>query len=59
MVDFAAGAAEALGPIEVVVSNAGVVQPVTAVGADPAEFARQVGVNLLGPSAWSTTSCPA
>lgn len=49
VVSFAEGAAAALGPIEVVVSNAGDVQPVTAIGADPAEFARQVEVNLLGP----------
>lgn len=46
---FSEAATEQLGPIEVVVSNAGDVQPATAVGAEPAEFARQVGVNLLGP----------
>lgn len=45
---FAQDAAAKLGPIEVVVSNAGDVQPVTGAGADPGEFARQVGVNLLG-----------
>lgn len=45
---FAEAAAAKLGPIEVVVSNAGDVQPVTGAGAEPAEFARQVGVNLLG-----------
>lgn len=49
VIEFVAGAADALGPIEVVVSNAGDVRPVTAVGAQPAEFARQIGVNLLGP----------
>jgi NAD(P)-dependent dehydrogenase (short-subunit alcohol dehydrogenase family) len=49
VIDFAARAADALGPIEVVVSNAGDVRPVTAVGAQPTEFARQIGVNLLGP----------
>jgi len=41
-------AAEELGPIEVLVSNAGDVQPITAVGAEPDEFERQVRVNLLG-----------
>jgi NADP-dependent 3-hydroxy acid dehydrogenase YdfG len=46
---FAKGAVAALGPIEVVVSNAGDVQPATAAGAEPDEFARQVDVNLLGP----------
>jgi NADP-dependent 3-hydroxy acid dehydrogenase YdfG len=46
---FAEQAEAALGPIEIVVSNAGDVQPVTGIGAAPAEFARQVGVNLLGP----------
>jgi NADP-dependent 3-hydroxy acid dehydrogenase YdfG len=45
---FADAATAKLGPVEVVVSNAGDVQPVTGAGADPQEFARQVGVNLLG-----------
>lgn len=40
-----------LGAIEVLVSNAGDVQPITTVGAEPAEFARQLGVNLLGAQA--------
>ena len=48
---FCADAVEAMGSIEVVVSNAGDVQPVTAVGAEPGEFGRQIGVNLLGPQA--------
>ena len=48
---FSAAAVEAVGPVEVVVSNAGDVQPITVAGADPAEFTRQVGVNLLGPQA--------
>ena len=46
---FAEGAVAGLGPIEVVVSNAGDVRPITVIGADPAEFARQLDVNLLGP----------
>lgn len=45
---FAASAAAALGPIEVVVSNAGDVLPATALGVDPADFARQVQVNVVG-----------
>ena len=48
---FADAASEQLGPIEVLVSNAGDVQPITTVGAEPEEFARQLGVNLLGAQA--------
>ncbi len=44
---FATAAEAALGPIEVVVSNAGDVRLMHGAD-DPAEFARQVGVNLLG-----------
>ena len=40
-----------LGPIEVVVSNAGDVQPISTTGADPEEFARQLQVNLAGAQA--------
>ena len=47
--NFAEAANAKLGPIEVVVSNAGDVRPITVVGADSDEFARQVSVNLLGP----------
>ncbi len=47
---FARRAEDELGPIEVLVSNAGDVQPITTV-ADPAEFARQLQVNLLGSQA--------
>jgi NADP-dependent 3-hydroxy acid dehydrogenase YdfG len=46
---FAAAAAEALGPIDVVVSNAGDVQTGSAVDTEPAEFAARIDVNLLGP----------
>jgi NADP-dependent 3-hydroxy acid dehydrogenase YdfG len=45
---FAAEATERLGPVEVVVSNAGEVQPATALDIDPDDFERQVHVNLLG-----------
>ena len=45
---FAAGAEARLGPIEVVVSNAGDVLPATALGVDPDDFTRQVQVNVLG-----------
>lgn len=45
---FASDAAEQLGPIEVVVSNAGEVAPATALGIDPSVFAEQLQVNLVG-----------
>jgi NADP-dependent 3-hydroxy acid dehydrogenase YdfG len=45
---FAATAADALGPIDVLVSNAGEVVPSTALAADPDDFAASVHVNLLG-----------
>ncbi len=48
---FAQRAESELGPIEVLVSNAGDVQPITTVGAAPAEFTRQLQVNLLGAQA--------
>jgi NADP-dependent 3-hydroxy acid dehydrogenase YdfG len=46
--DFAAAASAALGPIEIVVSNAGEALPATALGVEPEAFARQVQVNLVG-----------
>lgn len=46
--DFTDQAAEALGPLDVIVSNAGEVVPMTGLGADPAAFATSVQVNLLG-----------
>ena len=49
--DFARRAEAELGPVEVLVSNAGDVQPITTVGAEPAEFTRQLQVNLLGAQA--------
>ncbi|MDQ3146936.1 MAG: SDR family NAD(P)-dependent oxidoreductase, partial [Actinomycetota bacterium] len=45
---FAADAAEALGPVDVLISNAGEVVPLTGVGADPDAFTASVQVNLLG-----------
>jgi NADP-dependent 3-hydroxy acid dehydrogenase YdfG len=48
--EFARRAESELGPIEILVSNAGDVQPITTL-ADPAEFARQLQVNLLGAQA--------
>ena len=45
---FAASAQAALGPIDIVVSNAGLVDPVTGLGTDPARFARNVALNLNG-----------
>lgn len=47
---FADRAEAEMGPIEVLVSNAGDVQPITTL-ADPDEFARQMQVNLLGAQA--------
>ena len=49
--DFAAAAEDHAGPIEVLVSNAGDVMPITTVGALPTEFARQLNVNLIGAQA--------
>lgn len=48
---FARDAEAKLGPVEVLVSNAGDVQPITTFGAAPEEFARQMQVNLLGAQA--------
>lgn len=46
---FAKAATDALGEIDIVISNAGDVRPATAVGAEPAAFLAQLTVNLLGP----------
>lgn len=46
---FVKGAIDAHGDLDVVVSNAGDVQPGGAVDTDPTRFAAEVGVNLLGP----------
>jgi NADP-dependent 3-hydroxy acid dehydrogenase YdfG len=45
---FAAGAVEALGPIDILVSNAGQVEPRGGLEDEPEDFARSVQVNLLG-----------
>jgi NADP-dependent 3-hydroxy acid dehydrogenase YdfG len=45
---FCEEASDALGPLDIVVSNAGEVAPSTALGADPDDFATSVHVNLLG-----------
>lgn len=45
---FVKAAEAAFGPLDVVVSNAGGVQPTTIAGTDPADFADQLSVNLLG-----------
>jgi len=44
----AATAADLLGPIDVVVANAGQISSSTALAADPEDFARNVQINLLG-----------
>ncbi len=45
---FSRQAGEVLGPVEVLVSNAGTVLPETTLAADPAEFAAHVQLNVLG-----------
>ena len=45
---FAARVESELGPIEIVVSNAGDVLPATALEVDPGDFARQLQVNVVG-----------
>lgn len=45
---FARTAEEELGPIEIVVSNAGDVLPATALTVEPDDFARQVQINVTG-----------
>ena len=45
---FAEQAAAAFGPLDVLVSNAGEVVPMSGVGGDPDQFATSVHVNLLG-----------
>ncbi len=47
-IDAFCAAADGLGPVDVLVSNAGEVVPHTGVGAEPDDFARSVQVNLLG-----------
>ena len=56
---FAVDAEQRLGPIEVLVSNAGDVAPITTIGAAPEEFARQMQVNLLGAQALVHAVVPA
>lgn len=55
---FARRAEAQMGPIEILVSNAGDVQPITTL-ADPAEFTRQLQVNLLGAQALVHAVVPA
>jgi NAD(P)-dependent dehydrogenase (short-subunit alcohol dehydrogenase family) len=47
--DFAAGATEALGPTEVLVSNAGDTSLGRGIDTSPGDFAEQIQVNLSGP----------
>lgn len=55
---FARDAESAVGSIEVLISNAGDVQPITTVGAAPEEFARQMQINLLGAQALAHAVVP-
>ena len=45
---FYLAAVDAMGPIEVLISNAGDVDPVTGVESTPERFARQLAINLAG-----------
>lgn len=45
---FAAAADEQMGPVELLVSNAGEVFPEATLTVDPGDFARQIQLNLLG-----------
>lgn len=56
---FADDAGAALGPVDVVVNNAGVVDSMTAMGSDPDAFASSVHVNLLGAQRLSARLGPA
>ena len=56
---FADRAADALGPLDVLVTNAGVVEIMTGAGADPDEFAASVQVNLLGAHRLAARLAPA
>ncbi|HEX7134995.1 MAG TPA: SDR family oxidoreductase [Iamia sp.] len=58
IVGFAAGAEAAFGPVEVLVSNAGDVLPQRMIETDPATFARQAHVNLLGAQALAHALVP-
>jgi NADP-dependent 3-hydroxy acid dehydrogenase YdfG len=48
VIDFAKQVSVAMGPIEVLVSNAGTVEPGTVYEAEPERFGRQIDLNLLG-----------
>lgn len=55
---FAAAAEARMGPIEIVVSNAGDVLPATALGVTPEDFTRQLQVNVLGAHRLATRLGP-
>lgn len=56
---LAQDAGAALGPIDVIVNNAGVVDSMTGMGSDPDAFASSVHVNLLGAQRLSARIGPA
>ena len=56
---LAQDACAALGPIDVIVNNAGVVDSMTGMGSDPDAFASSVHVNLLGAQRLSARIGPA
>lgn len=57
--EFSTAAEDALGPIDVLVANAGHVDPVTALASEPARFARGVQLNLLGNQQLAARIAPA
>lgn len=59
IVQFAKRVEADVGPVEVLISNAGDVQPITTVGAEPQEFTRQLQINLLGAQALVHAIVPA
>lgn len=58
MTAFVKAAEAAVGPLEVVVSNAGDVLPATVADTDPADFAAAVSVNLLAAQRLVTLAAP-
>jgi NADP-dependent 3-hydroxy acid dehydrogenase YdfG len=57
--EFARAAHDAVGPIDIVVSSAGHVEPGTALGTSPKDFAHTVEVNLLGAHRMVAALAPA
>lgn len=56
---FAEAATATFGPLDVIVHNAGVVEPMTGLGGDPDDFARSMSINLLGAQRLTSRLGPA